>query len=119
MPQVASRTHRPRYFRVLLAFARNSLVRAMTFRTNFVLESVASFCWVFMNLGYYILIYQYTSSIGRDNGWCEYQFFAFLATGQFINSLLQTFFMPNAEEFSELVKSGALDFTLLKPIDTQ
>jgi ABC-2 type transport system permease protein len=119
MPQVPVATHRPRYFRVLLTFARNSLVRAMTFRTNFVLESVTSLCWVFMNLGYYILIYRYTSSIGRDNGWGEYQFFVFLATGQFINSLLQTFFMPNAEEFSELVNSGALDFALLKPIDTQ
>ena len=27
--------------------------------------------------------------------------------------------MPNAEEFSELVRTGDLDFALLKPIDTQ
>jgi ABC-2 type transport system permease protein len=27
--------------------------------------------------------------------------------------------MPNAEEFSELVRTGGLDFALLKPIDTQ
>ena len=27
--------------------------------------------------------------------------------------------MPNAEEFSELIRTGGLDFALLKPIDTQ
>jgi ABC-2 type transport system permease protein len=29
------------------------------------------------------------------------------------------FFMPNAEEFSELIRTGNLDFALLKPVDTQ
>jgi ABC-2 type transport system permease protein len=37
----------------------------------------------------------------------------------FINSVVQAFFMPNAEEFSELVRTGGMDFALLKPIDTQ
>ena len=37
----------------------------------------------------------------------------------FVNSIVQTFFMPNAEEFSELIRTGGLDFALLKPIDTQ
>lgn len=36
-----------------------------------------------------------------------------------VNSLVQTFFMPNCEEFSELIRTGGLDFALLKPIDTQ
>ena len=43
----------------------------------------------------------------------------FLATLQFIYSLAETFFMPNAEEFSELIRNGDLDFALVKPIDTQ
>ena len=32
---------------------------------------------------------------------------------------MQAFFMPNAEEFSELIRLGKLDFALVKPIDTQ
>ena len=43
----------------------------------------------------------------------------FLATTWLINSLVQAFFMPNAQEFSELIRTGNLDFALLKPIDTQ
>ena len=33
--------------------------------------------------------------------------------------LVQAFFMPNCQEFSELIRTGNLDFALLKPIDTQ
>jgi ABC-2 type transport system permease protein len=71
-----------------------------------------------MNLGFYLLIFHYTDEIGR-NGWGKYQFFVFLSTTLFINSIVQAFFMPNAEEFSELIRTGQLDFALLKPIDTQ
>lgn len=105
------------YLRVFLTFARNSLVRNMTFRANFIIECITSLAWLLMNLGFYLLVFTYTSSLG--GGWGKYQFFAFLATGMFINSLVEILFMPNAEEFSELVRTGGLDFALLKPIDTQ
>lgn len=111
--------HRPSYARVFLTFARNSLVRDMTFRSNFLIEMVTSMAWMLMNLGFYVLIFTYTDSIGAGTGWGQYQFFLFIATTMMINSLVQTFFMPNAEEFSELIRTGALDFALLKPIDTQ
>jgi ABC-2 type transport system permease protein len=106
----------PSYYRVFAAFARNSLVRDMTFRANFLIEAFTSLVWMLMNLGFYILIYRYTREI---SDWDQYQFFCFLATTMFVNSLVQTFFMPNAEEFSEQIRSGRLDFALLKPIDTQ
>lgn len=111
--------HHPSYFRVFLTFARNSLVRDMTFRGNFIVETVSSMSWIFMNLGFYILIFEYTPMIGAGTGWGKYEFFAFLATTLLINSLVQAFFMPNAQEFSELIRMGTLDFALLKPIDTQ
>lgn len=107
------------YVRVFLTFARNSLIRDMTFRTNFLIEVVASLSWMMANLGFYILIFSHTTSIGRDTGWGQYEFFVFLSTTLFVNSLVQTFFMPNANEFSELIRTGGLDFALLKPIDTQ
>ena len=109
----------PNYFRVFLTFAQNSLVRDMTFRANFIIDGVSSLSWVLMNLGFYVLIFEYTGEIGARTGWHKYEFFVFLATTLFINSLVQTFFMPNANEFSELIRTGNLDFALLKPIDTQ
>jgi len=110
-------TDHPSYLRVFRTFARNSLVRNMTFRTNFILETITSLSWVAINLGFYLLIFQYTGMIGT--GWGKWEFFLFLSTGLLINSTVETLFMTNADEFNELIRTGGLDFALLKPIDTQ
>jgi ABC-2 type transport system permease protein len=116
-------SQRPSYLRVFLTFARNSLVRDMMFPANFIIESISSFGWVMMNIGFYLLIFEYTDQIGADGtaggAWDKYQFFVFIATSMFINSIVQILFMTNADEFSELIRTGGLDFALLKPIDTQ
>ena len=109
----------PNYFRVALAFFRNSLVRDMTFRANFLIEAVTSLAWMLMNLGFYLLVFNYTSSIGASTGWTKYPYFVFFATTLIINAVVQAFFMPNVDELSEQIRTGHLDFALLKPIDTQ
>ena len=115
---VALKSEQPQYTRVLLTFARNSLIRDMTFRANFIIECIASLSWTMMNLGFYLLIF---SQIDQRQlaDWQQYEFLAFIATTWIVNSVVQTFFMPNAQEFSELIRTGNLDFALLKPIDTQ
>lgn len=110
---------RPSYIRLWLMFARNSLIREMAFRTNFLLDCFSSMAWTIMNIGFYLLIFQFTSSIGSSSGWGRNEFFVFLGTTWIINSMVQAFLMPNAEEFSELIRTGGLDFALLKPVDTQ
>jgi ABC-2 type transport system permease protein len=109
-----------RYLKVFGTFARNSLVRDMTFRANFIIEIVSSLAWMGMYLGFYWLIFQNTPAIGGgDDAWTKWQFFAFLATSMLINGIVEGLFMPNTEELSELIRTGGLDFALLKPIDTQ
>ncbi len=117
--RLASGTGPVVYWRVFRTFVRNSLVRAMGFRANFWLECVSSVCWTIMNLVFFKIVFSYTDSIGRDTGWGENEFFVFLGTTWIITALIQTFVMPNAQEFSELIRTGQLDFALLKPIDTQ
>ena len=34
-----------------------------------------------MNLGFYVLVFQYTPTHRRGTGWGKYEFFVFLATG--------------------------------------
>jgi len=72
-----------------------------------------------MNLGFYLLIFTLTDTIAAGTGWGQNEFLVFLATTYFVTSLVQLLFMPNAEEFSELIRTGGLDFVLLKPIDAQ
>src|SRR3972149_1273647 len=92
------------YFRVFLTFARNSLL----------IDMVSSTAWVLMNLAFYTLIFHYTPAIGANSGWEKYQFFLFLSTGLLINSLVQALFMTNADELSELVRTGTPRFAVLE-----
>ena len=112
-------TRHPSYLGVFLMFARNSAIRDMTFRGNFLIQATTGLVWMLTQFGLYQLIFQFTDEIGSGTGWQKYPFFAFLATTMIVNSIMQTFVMPNAQEFSELIRTGNLDFALLKPIDTQ
>ena len=111
---------RPSYLRVFLTFARNSLVRDMTFRANFLIDTISSIVVGADEPGLLHADLPATRRrSARARGWGKYEFFLFLATTLLINSLVQALFMTNADEFSELIRTGALDFALLKPIDTQ
>ncbi len=108
-----------RYLAIYATFLRNSLARDMSFRADFLLQCLSSTVWAVMNFALFKLIYRFTDSIGRDTGWREPEFFVFLGTVWIINAVVQTFFMSNFDEFSEQIRTGSLDFALLKPVDTQ
>ncbi len=108
-----------RYLSIFMTFAQACLVRDMTFRANFLLECLTSIGWMSMNLAFYLLVFQFTPEIGRDTGWTREPFFAFVATGLIINSIVQALFMPSAEELTEMVRTGGLDGVLVQPLDAQ
>ncbi|MDQ3332906.1 MAG: ABC-2 family transporter protein, partial [Planctomycetota bacterium] len=107
---------RPNYSRVWLTFFRNSLVREMTFRGNFLITILTRTFYFAANLVLFEIIYRQVPDI---NGWTRWEYYAFMATGMLTNALVEAFFMPNCANFSELIRTGNLDFALLKPIDTQ
>lgn len=113
------------YPRLLWTFARNSLIRDLSFRSNFIIEAISSVIWMVMNLGFYLLVFlkieevQAAGQTAEIAGWEKPEFLVFIGTTMIINSVMQAFFMPNAQELSEMVRTGGLDFALLKPVDTQ
>lgn len=113
---IDARPPRPHYLRVLGTFMRNSFVREMTFRGNFLIEVVTNAFWFGAQLVFFSLIF---GNVREMNGWSRPEFYAFMATGMIINALIEALFMPNCANFSELIRTGGLDFVLLKPIDTQ
>jgi ABC-2 type transport system permease protein len=115
-PDVPSTAAPPRYVRVWLVFLRNSLIRELTFRGNFLITVLTRAFWFAAQWVLFEIIYQHVDSI-RD--WTRYEYFAFMATSMLINALVEGLFMPNCANFSELIRTGDLDFALLKPIDTQ
>lgn len=107
---------RPNYPRVWLAFLRNALIRETTFRSNFVITIITRAFWFVSQIVLFEIIYRNVPAIAD---WSREEYFAFMATGMLINAVVEAFFMPNCAEFSELIRTGRLDFVLLKPIDPQ
>lgn len=106
----------PSYRRVLATFLRNALIREMTFRSNFLITLVTRAFWFTAQIVLFEVIFREVTAIAE---WSRAEYFGFMATGMLINSIVETFFMPNCANFSELIRTGNLDFALLKPIDTQ
>ena len=106
----------PSYFQVFKALVANSLAREMTLRGSFLITVFTRGFWFAAQLMLFEIIY---GNVRDINGWTKYEFFIFMATGMTINTLIEVFFMPNCANFSELIRTGNLDFVLLKPIDPQ
>jgi len=109
-------SHSPNYFRVLATFFRNAIIREMTFRGNFLITLFTRAFWFTAQIVLFEIIFREVNHIAD---WSRAEYFGFMATGMLINSIVETFFMPNCANFSELIRTGNLDFALLKPIDTQ
>jgi len=102
--------------RLFLLFARNALIREMMFPANFMIQVVTRLFWFCARLALFGLIYD---DVDHIQEWSRESYFAFMATGMLINSIVEAFFMPNCAAFCEDIRTGKLDFALTKPIDTQ
>jgi ABC-2 type transport system permease protein len=104
------------YAKVFWTFLRNSLIRELSMRGNFWIQLITEGIWFASQLFLFNVIFGKVPDI---NTWTRYEFFTFMATGMIINTLTEALFLPNCANFSEAIRTGNLDFVLLKPIDTQ
>jgi ABC-2 type transport system permease protein len=105
-----------RYLSIYAMLWRNSLVREMTFKTNFILWIVVELCWFALQLTFINVIYLHTDSIA---GWSKWQVVLLIGAAHFIQEIFQAFFLINCTNLSELVRTGKLDFLLLLPVNTR
>ena len=105
-----------RYLRLYWSFLRYCLIREMGFRVNFLARSVTQVVWLCLLVFLFEIIFLQTKSIA---GWSRDQYLFFMGTGFVLNSLIDTLFLTNCTNLSELIRTGNLDFALLKPIDEQ
>jgi ABC-2 type transport system permease protein len=72
--------------------------------------------WLAILLGFYAIVFGRTNTVA---GWTQDQYLFFVGCFFTLNGLIETLFLENCNAFSELVRTGDLDFVLLKPIDEQ
>lgn len=105
-----------RYLGIYSMLWRNSLVREMTFKTNFVLWIFVELLWFVLQFSFISVMYLHTENIA---GWSKWQVVFLIGTSHFIQQIFQAFFLVNCSHVSELVRTGKLDFLLLLPVNTR
>jgi ABC-2 type transport system permease protein len=105
-----------RYLHVYGALWKNSVIREMGFKTNFLLWIVVELLWFALQLSFIAVIYAHTDHIGD---WTKWEVVLLMGTAHFIQQIFQAFFLTNCTELSELIRTGRLDFMLLLPVNTR
>ncbi|MEQ1859488.1 MAG: ABC-2 family transporter protein [Chthoniobacteraceae bacterium] len=105
-----------RYLRVYWLMLRNSLIREMNFKANFIGWIVVECLWFVGQVVFLEVIFAHVEHIGD---WSKWECVLLVGTHQVIAQIFQAFFYMNLVELPELVRTGRLDLLLLQPIDSQ
>ncbi len=105
-----------RYLDIYWLMVRNSLIREMNFKANFLLWMLVEFLWFVGQIVFIEVLFQYVDEIGD---WTKWEVVALVGTHQIIAQIFQAFFYVNVADLPELVRTGKLDLMLLLPIDAQ
>ncbi|MBI4325148.1 MAG: ABC-2 family transporter protein [Chloroflexi bacterium] len=105
-----------RYATIYAALWKNSVVREMGFKANFLLWIVVELLWFALQLAFIAVIYRHTDHIGT---WTKWEVVMLMGTSHFIQQLFTAIFLTNCVQISEYIRTGKLDFMLLLPVNTR
>jgi ABC-2 type transport system permease protein len=105
-----------RYLEIYWIMLRNSLIREMSFKANFILWMAVELLWFLGQIVFIEVLFQYVDRLGD---WTKWEVVLLIGTHQLIGQLFQAFFYANVANLPELVRTGKLDFMLLLPMDSQ
>lgn len=105
-----------KYAKLLGQLGRYTLARELAFRGNFLVKVSVEVIWLGILLAFYATVFGKTNLIA---GWPKNEYLFFVGCFFALNGLIECLFLENCNEFAELVRTGDLDFLLLKPIDEQ
>lgn len=105
-----------RYLRLYGSLGRFALARELSFRGNFLAKVSVEVLWLGILMAFYRTVFARTSTIAT---WSEPEYLFFVGCFFTLNGLIETLFLENCDGFAELIRTGDLDFLLLKPIDEQ
>ncbi|HEY3854122.1 MAG TPA: ABC-2 family transporter protein [Verrucomicrobiae bacterium] len=105
-----------RYLTIYAALWRNSVVREMSFKSNFILWIFVEILWFGLQLSFIGVIYLHTDHIAS---WTKWQVVMLVGASHVIQQIFQAFFLTNCTGLSDLIRTGRLDFMLLLPVNVR
>lgn len=103
------------YLRVYKKFFETSLAEASSFRTSFILIIIMDIVFYATSISSVSFIYDHVSTIGP---WSKNQLLFFIAFMLTIDHLHMTIVSENFWELSIKIRTGTLDFDLLRPLSS-
>src|SRR3954467_14313616 len=105
-----------RYLEIWGIMLRNSLIRELSFKVNFILWLIVELLWFCGQMTFFGIIF---GQVDRIGDWSQWEVILLIGTHQMIAQLFQAFFFVNVANIPELVRTGKLDSILVLPIDGQ
>jgi ABC-2 type transport system permease protein len=105
-----------RYIEIYSIMLRNSLIREMSFKANFLLWMLVEVLWFLGQIVFFSIIF---GNVDRIGDWTKWEVVLLVGTHQIIAQLFQAFFFVNVANIPELVRTGKLDSILVLPMDSQ
>lgn len=104
------------YLRVLFRFLKANAMAAMEYRADFLANTLVAAAASLWTLGALQVFFMHRPRLG---GWRYEE--ALIVAGLFIafEGVMAALFRPNLEDIPEAIRQGTLDFTLLRPLDSQ
>ncbi|HJX98290.1 MAG TPA: ABC-2 family transporter protein [Chthoniobacterales bacterium] len=105
-----------RYIDIYSIMLRNSLIREMSFKANFLLWMLVEVLWFVGQIVFFSIIF---GNVDRIGDWTKWEVVLLIGTHQIISQFFQAFFFVNVANIPELVRTGKLDSLLVLPVDSQ
>jgi ABC-2 type transport system permease protein len=105
-----------KYTRLLGQLGKFTLARELSLRGNFLVKVSVEVIWLGILLAFYATVFAKTKTVAD---WPQNEYLFFVGCFFALNGLIECLFLENCNEFAELVRTGDLDFLLVKPIDEQ
>ena len=105
-----------RNVRIIATYFRLGVLGELEYRANFFIQVFESILGLVVSLGGLAVVFAHTENLG---GWSPDQLIALVGIYLLVGGLINLVINPSMERFMQDVRKGTLDFTLVKPADSQ
>ncbi len=104
-----------KYLRLWISFLKNSLIRQLEYKANFLGRLFIEFFWVATQILFFKAIFLQVNSFA---GWNEGEIYFFVGCLYVVDGLHVTLMSENQNKFGSLIRNGMFDFYLLRPVSS-
>jgi len=106
----------PFYLRLWCRFVSIAFIRQAEYRTNFVINTAVSVLSLVLAVLTYEILYRFTSDVA---GWSKAEALMLLGAFRLVQALIEMLIARNMWDVSKSIRSGDMDYLLLRPASSQ